>query len=411
MKIVSTGSTYMIYSDDLKTFDKLPVGTYEVEFSMMQGFFLTKKDNVELTEKIYGVHESKADKILESFKHTDRNLGVILSGNKGIGKSLTAKLLAKKAVDKGFPVILVNNGYKGIASYLSDIKQECVVLFDEFDKTFKTGSNGRRGEPGDGGAQDEFLTLFDGLDQGKKLFVVTCNSLSDLSDFLVNRPGRFHYHLRFGYPTIDEIREYLTDKLESQYYDQIEEVVKFSNMTDLNYDCLRAIAFELNMGTPFKEAIKDLNITSYDVESKYDVVCILENGMRSTRKNYYLDLGRDYASMSFSFPGLKDYVNIEFDPTMSRWDHMEMCDSCAEDSFMSIHWNNGMCSNKIINTDSSYYDANNYVEDEEGNEPEYECEEEEEESKSISITRPVRPKVVTILFKRKSSYRNIHYMI
>ena len=411
MKIVNTGSTYMIYSDDLRTFDKLPVGTYEVDFSMMQGFFLTKKDDVELNEKIYGVHESKANKILESFKHTDRNLGVILSGNKGIGKSLTAKLLAQKAIQAGLPVILVNNGYKGIASYLSDIKQEVLVLFDEFDKTFKTGSNGRRGEPGDGGAQDEFLTLFDGLDQGKKLFVVTCNSLSDLSDFLVNRPGRFHYHLRFNYPTVEEIKEYLSDKVDKKYHDQIEEVVKFSNMTDLNYDCLRAIAFELNLGTSFKEAIKDLNITSYDNDSKYDIICVLSNGMRSTRKNYYLDLNRDSADMSFSFPGLKDYVAISFDPTMAKWDYNETCDVCGEESFTDVRWNYGASTNKIVNSDSEYYDADNYVEDEDEPCCEECCEEEEEEKSEESSKRPARPRVVQLIFKRKSSYRNIHYMV
>ena len=302
MKIVNTGNTYRIYSDDLKTYDKLPTGTYTVCFHPMQGFWLEKKDNIKLSEKIYGVHNSKADKILKSFKLTDRNLGVILSGNKGIGKSLTAKLIVEKAINEGYPVITVNECVQGVANYIADIKQECVVLFDEFDKMFKINKR-----DANGGDQDEFLTLFDGLDCGKKLFIVTCNNLSDLSDYLVNRPGRFHYHLRFNYPTTDEIREYLTDKLDKKYHNQIEDVVKFSNMTDLNYDCLRAIAFELNLGTKFNDAIKDLNITNYENESRYDVICILANGMRSTKKNYHIDLNRDTANMSFNFPGLKDY--------------------------------------------------------------------------------------------------------
>jgi hypothetical protein len=316
--------------------------------------------------------------------------------------------LAHKAIEAGLPVIMVNHGFKGIASYLSDIKQEVVVLFDEFDKTFKTGDNRprRNDEPGDGGAQDEFLTLFDGLDQGKKLFIVTCNNLSDLSDYLVNRPGRFHYHLRFNYPTMDEIREYLKDKVDPKYHDQIEEVVKFSNVTDLNYDCLRAIAFELNLGTPFSEAIKDLNITNYDNDSKYDVICVLANGMRSTRKNCYLDLNRDEASLAFNFPGLKDYVNITFDPTMCKWDHQEMCDICTEDAYSNVYWNHGLSTNKITNTDCEYYESDDYYE---------ECEDdddcEEEKPSDNSNNRPARPKVVALIFKRKSSYRNIHYMV
>ena len=117
MKIVSTGSTYSIYGDDLKTYEKLPVGTYEVGFSQMMGFFLEKKDNIDIKEKVYGCHEKKARKILDSFKHTDRNLGVILSGNKGIGKSLTAKLIAKLGLKDKLPVILVNNCYPGSSYY------------------------------------------------------------------------------------------------------------------------------------------------------------------------------------------------------------------------------------------------------------------------------------------------------
>ena len=38
------------------------------------------------------------------------------------------------------------------------------------------------------------LSLFDGLDNGKKLFVITCNEVERLNAYLLNRPGRFHYH-------------------------------------------------------------------------------------------------------------------------------------------------------------------------------------------------------------------------
>lgn len=407
MKIVNTGSTYRIYTDDLKTYDKLPVGTYEVCFHPMQGFWLERKDNIELTEKVYGIHNSKADKILKSFKITDRNLGVILSGNKGIGKSLTAKLIVQKAIAAGIPVIVVNDCIKGVASYIADIKQEVVVLFDEFDKTFKVN---KRND--DGGDQDEFLTLFDGLDQGKKLFIVTCNSLSDLSDYLVNRPGRFHYHLRFNYPSVDEIKEYLHDKLHKKYWGEIEEVVKFANITDLNYDCLRAIAFELNLGTSFKEAIKDLNITNYDNDSKYDIICVLDNGMRSIRKNFYIDLNReDNTDLSFNFPALKDYVTIELDPSMCSWNTIEGCDVCPSDVFSNVYWRNGLSTNKIINTDSQYYDSCDYCDDDVPTCVEDNLETDSQAYDDTADKRQPRPKVVSILFKRKSSYRNIHYAI
>ena len=61
-----------------------------------------------------------------------------------------------------------------------------IILFDEFDKTF-SGKHGGGNEK----AQTELLSLFDGIAMGKKLFVITCNHLTGLNDYLVNRPGVF----------------------------------------------------------------------------------------------------------------------------------------------------------------------------------------------------------------------------
>ena len=272
MKVVSVGNEYRIYDDTLKTMDKFPTMNYIVRFSPKSGFYLEKYSDIEINEKIYGIHESKVDKVIKAFNKTNKNLGVILSGNKGIGKSLFAKLLSIKAIDSGIPVIIVDKYVPGIANYIESIDQEIMVLFDEFDKTFCF-----RPQDGEPDPQVELLTLFDGIPQGKKMFVITCNILDRLNGYLVNRPGRFHYHFRFDYPKSKEIEEYLKDKLDQDYYDQIEKVIKFSKRVDLNFDCLRAIAFELNTGESFEEAIKDLNIINTSREA-YHIILHFTNG-------------------------------------------------------------------------------------------------------------------------------------
>ena len=90
MKVISTGSKFDIYPDNLKSYDKLPADYYVVRYIEKQGvFFLEKYSEFKITDtKIYGIHEQKADKVLDSFADFKRNLGVILSGDKGIGKSL-----------------------------------------------------------------------------------------------------------------------------------------------------------------------------------------------------------------------------------------------------------------------------------------------------------------------------------
>ena len=294
MKAIQTGTIYRVYDDSMQTHNKLPAQAYLACFDPQSGPFLKKYSDLKVSEKVYGVHSEKVDKVLNSFKIFNRNLGVILSGDKGIGKSLFSKLLSIKAIESGYPLVIVNSYFPGIGEYLAEIDQEVVVLFDEFDKTFELSERSRQDNDGEKRSpQTEMLTLFDGVAQGKKLFVVTCNDINALSKFIVNRPGRFHYHFRFEYPTAAEIEEYLIDSLDTdKAKEEIKNVVAFSQKTKLNYDCLRSIAFELNLGLTFKEAIQDLNILNLEYEH-YTLAIYMSNGARLVVKNRILDLFDD----------------------------------------------------------------------------------------------------------------------
>lgn len=331
MQVVNTGNTYKIYDDSLKTFDQLPVQAYLVNFDKMSGFFLSTFDEIEVSEKVYGVHMEKCNKVLKSFETFERNLGVILSGAKGIGKSLFAKLLSAEAIKMGYPLVIVNTYIPGIADYLTSIQQEVVVLFDEFDKTFT--SSGDRDSMKD--PQSEMLTLFDGLSQGKKLFIVTCNELRNLNNYLVNRPGRFHYHFRFDYPTDDEIREYMQDKIPEAAYGEIDAVVSFAHKVNLNYDCLRAISFELTMGATFEEAIKDLNILNLSKE-KYDVTVIFDDGTIANTE-MQLDLFDNEKVKKELTDTNGFYFYASFRPTRSRYDNFRQCTVIAG-SEVELDW-------------------------------------------------------------------------
>lgn len=66
MTIINVSDTYQIFPDDLKTFDKLPKGTYTVRFNKMEGFSLIKRENLTVDEKMYGNHKEKAEKALKN---------------------------------------------------------------------------------------------------------------------------------------------------------------------------------------------------------------------------------------------------------------------------------------------------------------------------------------------------------
>lgn len=270
MHIVESGKRYRIFNNAITTYDQLPPKTYRVDYDPETRIFsLLETHDFEIPEtKIYGQHLDKVKKVLNSMDKMNRNLGVILSGDKGIGKSLFSKCLGLKARKKGIPVILVNEYHEGIANFLEEIEQTVMILFDEYDKTFDEKKHN---------CQAEMLSLFDGVSAGKKLFVIKCNEIQSLSQYLINRPGRFHYHFRFLYPTADEIRDYMEDKLDKQYYDEIENVIAFSVRMNLNYDCLRSIAFELNNGLKFQQAINDLNIIRISQYKNIKIIVEFEN--------------------------------------------------------------------------------------------------------------------------------------
>lgn len=272
---IETGSRVRVYDSAVHTHEKLPLGTYKVHFDSKEGFSLLKVDDLRVGEStIYGKREQKVDKIFRAYDRSKRSLGVMLSGDKGIGKSLFLRMIAEEAQSREIPVVLVTEDADGIAEFL-DTLDECLIVFDEFEKNFPSD---RRGQFGQANRQNQFLSLFDGMSSVKRIYCLTINDVQDVSPYIVNRPGRFHYHMRFEYPGPDEVRQYLSDQAPDAPEVEIENAALFSRRVHLNYDHLRAIAFELNSpNAQFTEIVEDLNIKPTE-PSDYRVVAKFEDG-------------------------------------------------------------------------------------------------------------------------------------
>lgn len=321
MNIVNYGSNFTVYGEDVHTYKELPAYSYNVNFSSNSGFFLTKRLDLKANEeKVYGSHERRVRKVLNSFKIFERNLGLILSGQKGAGKSLFARLLAEQAIENGYPVIIVNNYIPGIDAFLMSITQEVVIIFDEFEKNFNKASRDDNHNP-----QEDMLSLFDGMDNGKKLFVITCNDTANLSSYMINRPGRFHYHFTIGAPEEEEIKEYLFDNLNEAAYKEIESIVRFSHTANITYDLLRAIVFELNQGETFQNALNDLNINR--TGSVYFDIEIYTN-LGEVFKTYHhsIDLYSDENNVIY----IRNLRETDFTNKTSQWIDAEVNINCVE---------------------------------------------------------------------------------
>jgi hypothetical protein len=270
-----------VYDSAVLAHKKLPLGTYRVCFSPLEGFSLLRIDDLTVgDERVYGGRETKVDKIFCAYAKTARSLGILLSGDKGQGKSLFLRMVAERARALGLPVILVTEDVDGLADFIDSL-DECMVIFDEFEKVFPSRSGGDRGNDGDN-RQNQFLSLFDGMSSAKRIYCITVNNVMDVSTYLVNRPGRFHYHLRFDYPGPAEVREYLSDQAPNAPVAEIENAALFSQKVSLNYDHLRAIAFELNdTKAIFAEVVEDLNIKAVE-PSRYFIEAVYPDGSRIT---------------------------------------------------------------------------------------------------------------------------------
>mgnify|MGYP006266430277 FL=1 len=251
----------------LDLYERLPVGNYVVKKNEMTGqLYLEGIESFEIKGKIYGDTVKRADRILHSFRDRPSGTGVILTGEKGSGKTLLAKMLSFKAYDQGIPTIVINQPWCGeqFNAFIQSIEQPVVVLFDEFEKVYDTDD------------QEQMLTLLDGVYPSKKLFVLTCNDKWRVNQHMRNRPGRIFYSMEYKGLEADFIREYCQDNLKAK--EHIDRIVGIAGTFDqFNFDMLKALVEEMNRynETP-QEAMQYINAKpEYGDEGRFKIKLLI----------------------------------------------------------------------------------------------------------------------------------------
>jgi hypothetical protein len=265
---IRSGNTYTVYpSDSLDVRTSLPAGNYVLKKDMMKGFFLEDSSDFTSPSKVYGDCLKNVERILNTFNSRSSNTGVLLSGEKGSGKTLLARQIA---ITSNLPVIIINTSYCGdhFNSFLSSITQPCVIFLDEFEKVYSREE------------QEQVLTLFDGTFQSKKLFLLTCNDKWRIDGHMRNRPGRIFYFMEFGGLEEKFIREYCEDRLADKSY--TDKIVDFSRLfTTFNFDVLVALVEECNRyGGDLEAMVEIMNAKpEYSGKSNYTVSSVTFGGI------------------------------------------------------------------------------------------------------------------------------------
>lgn len=292
----------------------LPVGTYTIKKDM-QGLFLEQIDDFTMPAKMYGNVVNQTGRILNTFEQRPATTGILLVGEKGSGKSLLAKNLCIEAARRNYPTVVVNAPFVGeeFNQLLQLIEQPCIMLFDEFEKTYRDNDD-----------QEAILTLLDGIYSSKKLFIFTSNDKFRINEHMRNRPGRIFYMLEYEGLTKEFIEEYCNDVLINKA--RTERVVQVAQVfSQFNFDMLKALVEEVNRYNEDPvESVRWLNIKpEYSpkmlFETTYVIAGVVQEHHIPSENTVYGRPLMDYVDVK-----LKRTVDKEEDSDGWVWDYYDL---------------------------------------------------------------------------------------
>jgi len=200
--------------------------------------------------KLYGDMQKYVDFYWKSFIKTNFVGGLMLTGQKGSGKTLISSALCNLAIGRGMQVVEVTNIQftPALLRFLDDL-DNVVLFFDEFGKNFTTHQ------------QDKMLTLLSNLAGRERIVFITENVPQRISEFIRNRPGRIKYSLHFNKLPLKVVEEYCREKqVDVKFYDEF--ISAYKAIVIFQFDHLIAIVDEhlSNPDMEFNELVELLNV-------------------------------------------------------------------------------------------------------------------------------------------------------
>ena len=269
--------------------ESLAPAIYNIKLPPMGGPYLQiNASGIQIPEKVYGNVNSKIHTVMNTYDNDPKSLGVLLTGIKGSGKTMTAGMLCKEMLARNIPVILVNSSIPvdALNQIIESVGEVC-ILFDEFGKMY------------DEDDQNRMLTIFSGVSEQKRMMILTENNQYSINSFMINRPSRLLYHFRHSNLESEIITEYCNEVgVMKEFHDEV--IIYSKTVTSFTFDILQAIVKQhlLNPEVKFKDLISIMNVEHPFVNKKINCELI---SIKSAETNEQIKIanakGRNYDSM------------------------------------------------------------------------------------------------------------------
>ncbi len=215
--------------------------------------------------KNYGDIDKHVNIFWNRFLSGPGNMGIMLTGAAGSGKTRVAEILGNLGVDNNMCVVLIADVdiNPDIISFIDSL-HNMIIIFDEFSKNFNSSM------------QNKMLTMLSATGPAKNMFILTENDRFTVSKYIRTRPGRIRYAVDY-----DRIKESVIDDYCLDYGvpdDFKEDILKIhSTASKFTFDHLQALVSE-KVATPdanIEDLMEILNLDDLIIEDTWKITNVV----------------------------------------------------------------------------------------------------------------------------------------